>query len=171
MKKSIYLVSILSILSFDGCLGKPQKIASEKESHEFLKRIPKDTCLINGGSPKYSKVCTYVKYVDAKQICQDVGGRLPTLEDIKALAIDCGVDFSLNEREFMKKDRQYSLRKKYKECLGKTLPYYSFWTSTFVPGTNLEKVYTPRRDDIRKITSYVSAKGNHAVICINPSVK
>jgi len=180
MKKSIYLVSILSILSFIGCSSMKQKKALK-----LLKDIPSKTCAINGGSSASyynNKGCKRVAYVDAQQICQDVGGRLPTLKEVKALAIDCGSDFTLNERELMKKDRKYSVQNKYEKCMNKEYHLYflhNVWTSTFVPGSNSKEVFVPNMSDIQlkeygaKINEMPIMRigGKASVFCINPSVK
>lgn len=190
MKKSIYLVSILSILSFDGCSGTKKNTANYVQAEGFFKNIPEGTCKISGGTQSRgdtSKVCRYVQYADAQEVCKDVGGRLPTMEDVKALALDCGVDLTLSDREFMKEDRKNSLNKKYKECISQKhhLGIHRFWTSTPL-ASNARRVYVPKVRSAKMIRTTINTSkakylrllsrsmingDTNSVVCINPSVR
>lgn len=181
MKKSIYLLVILVSLGFNGCSSKP----------DMLKDISQKTCKINGGSPRMglqhlghafwglelyglpSKYCESVTYTDAKEICNDVGGRVATVADLNKIAIDCGANLTLTGRERIKEDRRTGFIKKYKKCMQSKYKEKYFrtrenWTSSIASES---KVYTwsaAKNGTIKKGIKGINDGSKASVTCINP---
>jgi hypothetical protein len=155
MKKRVYAVTLVAILGFGACSVKE---IGAKNENSWLKTIPQKTCRINGGIPnsrsyfknKNNKACSRIKnYADAQQICSDVGGRLPTIEELERISISCGANLDMNGRDLMKAERKdRHLNDNYNNCLKHRFKLHKspnkYVSSSFVSDINPNKLYTHR---------------------------
>jgi len=69
-----------------------------------------------------------VTWEKAKQICRDNGGRLPTLEELKKVVIDCGGEVKYDNSEEWNRNKNNS---SYQSCYKKNgFEYADYWSST-----------------------------------------
>ena len=88
------IFSICAGLIFTGCAESSKKDSTEKKvssEYQITYFAPsKDNCLANGGKI-YLNTC-HTEWINAKKICENENGRLPTIKELEKEVNDCGIE-------------------------------------------------------------------------------
>jgi len=153
---------IISILTFSTLLF------AQNNNLKWL-TISKDYCMSNGYGNFKDGIC-FASYGNARKTCKNLGGRLPTIDELEREARNiCGLKegMSFNQRKAVLKTEEY------KKCI-KSLPFFSrnsYWSSTeIVDGDNQVYMFSFVRAKKYQTDMYSTEWNEYharAVSCIN----
>ncbi len=140
--KFILMLLALLGLSVVGCSDEEKVVDKKKESVVDIKKeevaSSKSTREIEWFFPTNSQL----KWEKAKELCENNSGRLPTIEELKKVVVDCGGIVTKVSKEGLKIINQNRANKVYQSCYeSRGFGSHSYWSSTRYAGNIYDAWY------------------------------